>query len=81
MSSTLINFQDKYYDYGEEGLETKILAIGGYESALLVDLVASYLFEGTKNEFKEVLCRLIYRGDRLLLFKGKISISEIRIWR
>ena len=28
-----------------EFLETKGLAIGGYESAFLVDLVASYLFE------------------------------------
>ena len=31
MSSTLINFQEKYYEYGDEGLETKGLAIGGYE--------------------------------------------------
>ena len=41
MSSTLLNFQDKYYEYGDEGLETKGLAIGGYESAFLADLVAS----------------------------------------
>ena len=81
MSSTLINFQEKYYEYGEEDLETKILAIEGYESALLSDLVAFYLFEGTNNQFKEVMCRGIYRGKRLLVFKGKISISEIRIWK
>ena len=43
MGSTLLNFQDKYYQYGDEGLETKWLAIGGYESAFLADLVASYL--------------------------------------
>ena len=41
MSSTLLNFQDKYYEYGDEGLETKGLEIGGYESALLADFVAS----------------------------------------
>ena len=40
-----------------------------------------YLFEGTNNQFKEVMCRGIYRGDRFLVFKGKRSISEIRIWR
>ena len=32
MSSTLLNFQETYHEYGEEGLETKGLAIGGYES-------------------------------------------------
>ena len=43
MSSTLLTFEDKYYEYGEKGIETKVLAIGGYESAFLADLVASYL--------------------------------------
>ena len=57
MSSNLLNFQEKYYEYGEDGLEKKGLAIGGYESALLADLVASYLLEVTINQFKEVLLR------------------------
>ena len=74
MSSTLLNFQDKYYEYGDEGLETKGLAIGGYESAFLVDLVASYLLEVTNNQFKEVMWRGIYRDDGLLVFKGKKSL-------
>ena len=42
MTSTLLNFQDKYFEYGED-ISTKGLAIGGYESAFLVDLVASFL--------------------------------------
>ena len=71
MSSTLINSQDKYYEYGDEGLEKNGLAIRGYESAFLADLVASYLLEVTNNQFKEVLWRGIYRDDRLLVFKGK----------
>ena len=79
MSSTLLNFQDKYYEYGDEGLETKGLAIEGYESALLPDLVASYLLEVTNNQFKEVMWRVIYRDYGLLVFKGRRSISEIRI--
>ena len=45
MSSTLLTFEDKYYEYGEKGIETKGLAIGGYESAFLADLVVSYLFK------------------------------------
>ena len=81
MSSTLLNFQYIYDEYGEEGSEKKGLAIGGYESAFLADLVASYLFEVTNNKFKEVLWRGIYRDDGLLMLKGRISISEIRIWR
>ena len=74
MISTLLNFQDKYYGYREVVLEIKGLEIRGYESALLANLVASYLFEVTNNQFKEVLWRGIYRDDVLLVFKGKRSI-------
>ena len=42
MSSILLNFQDKYYEYGVESLE-KGLSIRRYESVLLTYLVASYL--------------------------------------
>ena len=55
MSSTLLKFEEKYYEYGEKGIKTKGLAIGGYESAFLADLVASYLFKKCNNQFKEVL--------------------------
>ena len=37
--STLLNFQDKYYEHGMEGLETKGLSFGGYEQVLLVPSV------------------------------------------
>ena len=81
MSSTLLTFEDKYYEYCEKGIETKGLAIGGYESAFLADLVASYLFEKCNNQFKEVLWKGIYRDDGLLVFKGKKSLSNIKRWR
>ena len=55
MSSTLLTFGEKYFGYGEKGIETKGLTIGGYESSFLADLVASYLFEKRNNQFKEVL--------------------------
>ena len=45
MRSTLLTFEDKYYEYVEKGIKTKCPAIGGYESAFLEDLVASYLLE------------------------------------
>ena len=54
MSSTLLTFEEKYYEYGEKGIETKGIAISGYKSAFLADLVVSYLFEECKNQFKEV---------------------------
>ena len=41
MSSTLLTFGGKYFEYGEKGIKTKGLAIDGYESAFLEDLVAS----------------------------------------
>ena len=81
MSSTLLTFEDKYYEYGEKGIETKGLAIGGYESTFLADLVASYLFEKFSNKIKEVLWKGIYRDDGLLVFKGKKSLSDIKRWR
>ena len=81
MSSTLLNLQDKYYEYLAEVLETKLLTIRGYKSVFLEYLLTSYLLEVTKNQFKEVMRRLIYRDNRFLVFKGKRSISDIRIWR
>ena len=47
MSSTLLNFQEKHYEYGDECLETKGLEIGGYESSFSADFVDSYLLEVT----------------------------------
>ena len=32
MSSTLLTFREKYFEYGEKGFETKGLAIGRYKS-------------------------------------------------
>ena len=48
MSSTLISFGSEYYEYHDREIEEQGLAIGGYESAFLADLVASYLFEKSK---------------------------------
>ena len=63
MISNLLNFQGKYYEYGEEGLETNGFEIGGHESAFLADLVASYLFEVTNNQCKEFLWIAIYSDN------------------
>ena len=44
MISTLISFDVEYYEYNVGKKEENGLAIGGYESTLLSNLVASYLF-------------------------------------
>ena len=41
MSYILLIFEEKDFEYSEKGTETKGLAIGGYESDFLADLVAS----------------------------------------
>ena len=51
MSSTLICFDGDYYEYHGGEKAEQGLAIGGYESAFLADLVASYLFKKAKAHF------------------------------
>ena len=57
------------------------MAISGYESDFLEDLVASYLSEKCNNQLEEVLWKGIYRDDGLLVFKGKKSLSGKKIAR
>eukprot|EP00957_Ditylum_brightwellii_P072843 5536095-Ditylum_brightwellii.AAC.1 len=65
----LVNFWDNYYIYqgaakGKDLMEEDTaLAIGGYESAFLVDLIASYNFETTEGGFKKALFWEIYRHN------------------
>ena len=54
--------------------------IGGYESAFLSDLVASYLFEKAKSNFHSKTYHGIYRDDGLVVFTGKKSAREIKDW-
>ena len=80
MSSTLICFDGEYYKYHDGEKEDQGLAIGGYESAFLVDLVASYLFEKAKAHFHPTIYHCIYRDDGLVVFKGKKSVKVIKYW-
>ena len=70
MSSILLTLWDKSFEYSDKGIETKGLAIGGYKSASLDDLVSSHLFEKYNKQFKELLWKGIYRDNWLLVFKG-----------
>ena len=56
------------------------LAIGGYESAFLADLVAYYLFEKAKANFRPTIYHVIYRDYGMVVFKVKKNVIEIRDW-
>ena len=60
MSSNFISFNREYYEYHVGEREEQGLAIGGYESAFLADLVASYLFEKTSQIFRPTIYHGIY---------------------
>ena len=80
MSSTLISFNGDYYEYHGGEIEEQGLSIGEYESAFLVDLVASYLFENSKLNFCPTIYHGIYIYYGLVIFKGKKKAIEIKDW-
>ena len=81
MASCLITFNGKYFEYqGKGNNNNKGLAIGGYESAFLADLVASYLLEKTKKIFINTHYHGIYCNDGFVAFKGNQKIEELRNW-
>ena len=80
MISTLISFDGDYYKCHGGEREEQGLAIGGYESAFLADLVASYLFEKSKLNFRPTIYHGIYRYDSMVVFKGKKKEIEIKYW-
>eukprot|EP00957_Ditylum_brightwellii_P088761 6759449-Ditylum_brightwellii.AAC.1 len=77
MKSTLIQFRGRYFVYkgaakDEDLLDKDVtLAIGAYESALLADIVASYVFEEREECFGKCVFRGIYRDNGLVVFVGQ----------
>ena len=80
MSSTLISFGGEYYKYHEGEIEEQWLAIGGYESEFLADLVASYLFEKSKSNFHPTTYHRIYIDDGLVVFTVNKSARGVKYW-
>eukprot|EP00957_Ditylum_brightwellii_P032800 2486690-Ditylum_brightwellii.AAC.1 len=85
MKNTLVSYRDKYFVYkgtvkgADLTVDNVALAKGGYNSAFLADLVASYLFEMTGRKFIEAKYKGIYRGDELTVLVGKWN--KVRIAR
>mmetsp|Transcript_40255 Transcript_40255/g.49048 ORF Transcript_40255/g.49048 Transcript_40255/m.49048 type:complete len:278 (+) Transcript_40255:153-986(+) len=81
MSSVLVNFCDKYYEY-HGGNETgeKGLAIRGYESAFLADLVASYLLKVNDHLFTNMEFFGIYWDDGLMITHQLWTRERLSLW-
>ena len=82
MSNTLLQFQDKYYEYrGNVEPDQRGCTIGGYESAWLTDLVMNYILD--KEEEKAMKSQKFfktYRDDGLSIFNGKMDVKDLENW-
>eukprot|EP00957_Ditylum_brightwellii_P027161 2053477-Ditylum_brightwellii.AAC.1 len=82
----LVSYRDKYFNYkgaakGDDlTIKDVTLAIGGYESVFLADLVASYLLEMMGKKFIEAQYKRIYRDDGLTVLVGKWNKVRIACW-
>ncbi len=73
MRNTIVSFLDKFYEYGvDPDPERRGLTIGGFESAFLADLEASYRFDKLKQIWERHVRFLgTYRGNEIIVFKGQ----------
>ena len=83
MTSTILSFRDKYYNYyGKVEAKKKGLIIGGFESAWLADLVMAFLLDQpmTNTHFDDTYFAGIYRDDGIIIFKREYSVKDIEAW-
>ena len=82
MGNTLLTFVDKYYEYaGSKSIDERGLTIGGYESAWLADLVASFILDNAKDLFENTTHYYgIYRDDGIIFLKGLWTNEMIFKW-
>ena len=82
MGNTIVSFRDKYYEYGvNPDPDRRGLTIGGFESAFLADLEATYLFDKLNHIF-ESHTKFIgtYRDDEIVVFRGNQSNEWLSSW-
>ena len=81
ITNCLIRFQEKYYHYGKQDDPWKcVLAIGGYDSAWLADLVACHILDMTESSWKPVFNYLkIYRDDGVGLASNS-TVEKLTKW-
>ena len=69
------SFDGYFYKYHGSEKGKKEFKIGGCESAFLVELVASYLFEKSNTLLNLTNYHVIYHDHGLVVFKVKKSIQ------
>ena len=82
MGNCLLTFVDKYYEYrGSENIDERGLTIGGYKSAWLPDLVASYILDNVMDLFTNTTKHYgIYRDDGIIFLRGIWTNKMILKW-
>ena len=81
MGNTFLTFGDKYNEYNVDvDTELRCLTIGGFESAWLADLVVAYLFESTKEMFKDCTIFGCYHDDEIAIFNKILSPGKLDNW-
>ena len=81
MRSTLLCFQDQYYEYDAAKNPTeKGLSIGSYESAWLADLAGAYILDNTEDCFTEAQFHGLYRDDGIAVFRGNKTPLQMAQW-
>ena len=82
MGNTIHSFRDKYYKYGvDPNPNRRGLTIGGFESAFLADLEATYIFEKLHHLLEQHV-RFIgtYHDDIIIVFQGNRSNKWLKNW-
>jgi hypothetical protein len=82
MGNTIVSFLDKYYKYSvDPDPDRRGLTIGGFESAFLADLKATYIFD----KLNHLLARHVhfigtYQDDKIIVFCRKCSNEWLSNW-
>jgi hypothetical protein len=82
MGNTISSFLDKYYKYGvDPDPDKRGLTIGGFESAFLANLEASYIFDKLKHIWEwHVRFLGTYPDDEIIIFNGQKMNKWLLNW-
>jgi hypothetical protein len=82
MGNTIVSFRDTYYEYGvDPDPDHRGLTIGGFESAFLADLEATYIFDKLKHLLERHVHFIgTYRDDKIVVFRGQRSDAWLLTW-
>ncbi len=82
MGNTIVIFRDKYYEYGmDPNPDQQGLTNGGFKSAFLADLDATYIFDKLSNLMTEHVKFLgIYCDNEQIIFWGNRSDGWLHNW-